>query len=77
MNTVLVVLFIIVFASFITGVCLTMWENKHDIKIVFTKEKVPANRIITNNIVISSNFIEVLEMDVESSFNDMLDAEII
>ena len=74
MNTVLIVLFVIVRASFITGVCLTVWENKHNTKLVFSNDKV-VNKIITNNIVISDNSIEVLEMDVES-FSD-LDAEII
>ena len=69
-----VVLFVIVIASFITGVCLTVWENKHNTKLVFSNDKV-VNKIITNNIVISDNSIEVLEMDVES-FSD-LDAEII
>ena len=74
MNTVLIVLFVIVIASFITGVFLTVWENKHNTKLVFSNDKV-VNKIITNNIVISDNSIEVLEMDVES-FSD-LDAEII
>ena len=74
MNTVLIVLFVIVVSSFITGVCLTVWENKHNTKIVFSNDKV-VNKIITNNIVISDNSIEVLEMDVES-FSD-LDVEII
>lgn len=74
MNTVLIVLFVIVIASFITGVCLTVWESKHNTKLVFSNDKV-VNKIITNNIVISDNSIEVLEMDVES-FSD-LDAEII
>ena len=74
MNTVLIVLFVIVITSFITGVCLTVWENKHNTKLVFSNDKV-VNKIITNNIVISDNSIEVLEMDVES-FSD-LDAEII
>lgn len=74
MNTVLIVLFVIVIASFITGVCLTVWENKHNTKLIFSNDKV-VNKIITNNIVISDNSIEVLEMDVES-FSD-LDAEII
>ena len=74
MNTVLVVLFVLVTLSFITGVCLTVWENKHNTKLVFSNDKV-VNKIITNNIVISDNSIEVLEMDVES-FSD-LDTEII
>ena len=74
MSIVLIVLFVIVIASFITGVCLTLWENKHNTKLVFSNDKV-VNKIITNNIVISDNSIEVLEMDVES-FSD-LDAEII
>ena len=74
MNTVLIVLFVIVIASFITGVCLTVWENKHNTKLIFSNDKV-VNKIITNNIVISDNSIEVLEMDVQS-FSD-LDAEII
>ena len=77
MNTVLIVLFIIIVVSFITGVCLTTWENKHNTKLVFTKEKAVVNKVVTNNIVISEEFIEVLEMEPESSFNDLFDAEII
>ena len=46
MNTVLIVLFVIVIASFITGVCFTLWENKHNTKLVFSNDKV-VNKIIT------------------------------
>ena len=77
MNTVLIVLFIIIVVSFITGVCLTTWENRHNIKLIFTKEKAVSNNLATNNIVISDNFIEVLEMESESSFSEIFDTEII
>ena len=77
MNTVLIVLFSIVIASFITGACLTMWENKHDVKVVCNEVKPVVNKIMTNNIVISNDSIEVLEIDVESSFNNLSDIEII
>ena len=76
MNTVLIVFFVIVIASFITGVCLTRWENKHSKKLVFTNVQPIVNKVITNNIVISDS-IEVLEMEVESSFNDLVDCDII
>ena len=46
MNTVLIVLFVIVIASFITDVCLTVWENKHNTKLIFSNDKV-VNKIIT------------------------------
>ena len=62
MNTVLVVLFILVISSFITGVCLTIYEKVH-----------VASNNVTNNIVIDD--IEVLEVD---DFGiDFCDAEII
>ena len=77
MNTVLIVLFVMVIASFITGACLTMWENKHGVKVVCNEVKPVVNKFMTNNIVISNDSIEVLEMEVESSFNDLSDAEII
>lgn len=77
MNTVLIVFFVIVVASFFTGVCLTVWENKHNVQLVFSKEKAVVNKVVTNSIVISDNSIEVLEMETESSLNDLIDAEII
>ena len=63
MNTVLVVLFILVISSFITGVCLTIYEKVH----------VVSNNV-TNNIVIDDD-IEVLEVDEFGI--DFCDAEII
>ena len=77
MNTVLIVFFVIVVASFVTGICLTAWENKYDVKLVFSKEKAVINKVVTNSIVISDSSIEVLEMDAESSLNDLIDLEII
>ena len=77
MNTVLIVLFIIIVVSFITGVCLTTWENKHDKKLIFNKEQVVSNNVVSNNIVISEDFVEVLDTEPKSSFNDLFDAEII
>lgn len=82
MNTVLIVFFVIIIASFITGVFLTSWEKKHNRKVVFSQEKPvvkaqTVKKVVTNNIVISNDSIEVLEMDVESSFNDLTDVEII
>lgn len=63
MNTVLVVLFILVISSFITGVCLTIYEKVHVV-----------SNIVTNNIVIDDD-IEVLEVDEFGI--DFCDAEII
>lgn len=63
MNTVLVVLFILVISSFITGVCLTIYEKIHVV-----------SDNVTSNIVIDDE-IEVLEVD---DFEiDFCDAEII
>ena len=77
MNTVWIVLFSIVIASFITGACLNIWENKHGVKVVCNEDKPVVNKIMTNNIVISNDSIEVLEIDVEPSFNNLSDIEII
>ena len=81
MNTVLIVFFVIIIASFITGVFLTSWEKKHNTKVVFSQEKPfkaqTVKKVVTDNIVISNDSIEVLEMDVGSSFNDLTDVEII
>lgn len=63
MNTVLVVLFVLVILSFITGVCLTIYEK---MRVVSKNPK--------TNIVINDD-IEVLEID---DFGiDFCDAEII
>ena len=63
MNTVLVVLFVLVTLSFITGVCLTIYEKIHVV-----------SDNVTSNIVIDDE-IEVLEVD---DFGiDFCDAEII
>ena len=63
MNTVLVVLFILVISSFITGVCLTIYEKIHVVS-----DNVTSNKVIDDEI-------EVLEVD---DFGiDFCDAEII
>ena len=66
MNTVLIVLFILVILSFITGVCLTIYEKKH----------VESSNIPMNNIVINNDLIETLDFD-DTSVIDLYDAEII
>ena len=61
MNTVLIVFFVIVIASFITGVCLTVWENKHNTKLVFSNDKV-VNKIITVGFVATEKVLNSNEL---------------